>query len=261
MKVNIEGITINYEILNREYFSGDNPVLVFLHDGLGSIKQWKDFPKYLAAKLKFPALLYDRYGYGESSELNEARSPDFHFQEAGFLKKLLEKLHINQPVVLFGHSDGGTIALVFAYLFPEIVKAVISEAHHIKIEDITIKGMKEALSEYENGLLREKLYKYHGDKVDSLFYAWVKTGLSDNFANLDLEFILPEIKAPILAIQGKQDQYGSEYQLNIIREKNKNPLNEYLYIDGCKHFPHFEKTGLILETVQNFLQKVLKENF
>lgn len=259
MFVRIEENNIYYEILNPDFANASNPFLVFLHHGLGSVKQWKDFPSLLSLKLHLPALVYDRIGYGLSSPLIEKKTLEHWAKDIENLKKLIDALKINNPLILFGHSDGGTLALMYAAKYPQNVFAVITEAHHIKIEDQTIEGIKEAIKQYENGNLREKLYQYHGDKTDKVFYDWADLWISKEALDDNLENLITQINAPILSIQGKNDEYGTEYQINIIKEKSKNPKTKTLLIENCKHFPHFEHTNTVITEVVKFINSLIND--
>ena len=247
---------IYYEIINTETASGNKPFLVFLHHGLGSVKQWRDFPHLLSAKLSVPALLYDRPGYGLSSSLKEKKTLEHWAQDVDNLKDLLDILAIKKPVILFGHSDGGTLALMFAAKYPQKVMAVITEAHHLKIEKHTLEGIKKAIDQYENGDLRKRLYPYHKEKTDSVFYNWANLWESEQALSDDIENIVEQITAPILTIQGQEDEYGTMYQVEVIKKKSKNPLTQTLLIDNCRHFPHFEHMEKVIEAVEKFLNSL-----
>jgi pimeloyl-ACP methyl ester carboxylesterase len=149
---------IYYEFHNLQFRSQNKPILVFLHEGLGSCAQWKDFPKEISDKTELPMLIYDRYGYGKSEMLNELRDNDYMDIE-GFdsLTDLLKNLNITEKVILVGHSDGGTIALLFASKYPEKVLGVITEADHIFCEEITYRGFRATLKQFESGVLKRVL--------------------------------------------------------------------------------------------------------
>lgn len=152
-----------------------NPTLVFLHDSLGCIQLWRNFPEQLAELSQCNILIYDRQGYGASCSFSyEKRSKNYMELEADILKNLLDFMQIKNPI-LFGHSDGASIALIFAGKYPKTPKALILEGLHVFVESITIKGIKEAIEKYKTTDLKFRLEKYHGDKTDALFWAWAET--------------------------------------------------------------------------------------
>jgi pimeloyl-ACP methyl ester carboxylesterase len=157
------GHRLCYQYINAGSLSNDNPILVFLHEGLGCIDKWKEFPDKLSTSLNLPALVYERYGYGNSDPLTESRSSDFLHNEAfSVFPELLENLGLVQPLILIGHSDGGSISLLYASKFPERVNAILLEAPHVMVEDVSVEGLKAAIFAYEHSVLRERLYNYHG---------------------------------------------------------------------------------------------------
>jgi pimeloyl-ACP methyl ester carboxylesterase len=251
MYTKIDNINIFYEFVNLNPQTQNKSFLVFLHEGLGSTKQWFGFHKELSEALNLPAISYDRYGYGKSDELKDKRPLDYQKKEAYFLNKLLKKIKIPLPVILFGHSDGATIALMYAALFPNNVKAVISEAHHVIIEKHTQLGVLQAIEAYEKTNFRNALMKYHGNKVDSMFYAWANTSALPEALNFNMTNYLPKISAPVLAIQGTNDQYGTFEQLKLIKQYcNKSKI---LFVQDCDHYPHRNKKDFIINSVRNFL--------
>jgi pimeloyl-ACP methyl ester carboxylesterase len=251
--LNINNISINYKIINKDYLFQSDNILVFLHEGLGSIELWKNFPEILSNTLKLPALIYDRYGYGKSTPLKESRTTDYLEIEAKyFLPKILEKLNLqNHKKILYGHSDGGSIALIYASLFND-VKAIITEAAHTFVENITIEGLKEIEKNYKKIKLIEKLSVYHGDSAQKVFDAWLDTWLSKNFRNWNIDHYLKGITCPILAIQGEDDEYGSIKQLESIKN-NSSGYTEILLIPNCKHIPHKQAKEIVKEKVISFL--------
>ncbi|NJN48281.1 MAG: alpha/beta hydrolase, partial [Candidatus Competibacteraceae bacterium] len=153
------------------------PTLVFLHEGLGSIAQWKTFPVRLCNACGFPGLVYERWGFGNAEPLSRPRQTDYLHQEAQILPEVLERCGVRESPVLIGHSDGGSIALLFAAAHPDRVRAVITEAAHVFVEDVTLAGIRAAKAMYRTTDLRDRLARYHGDKVDSTFRGWCDTWL------------------------------------------------------------------------------------
>ncbi len=246
-----------YQILNPEYRSSTNQVLVFLHEGLGSIAQWKSFPELLSHETGCAALVYDRYGYGQSEAIKEIRNEAYLPDEAFiFLPELLDKVGITEKVILVGHSDGGTIALLYASRFPENTTAVITEADHVMSEEITLNGVRNIVKEFEKGSFKKLLSKFHQEKTDAMFYSWSNYWLSDAQKSWSIENKLPLITAPVLAIQGKDDCYGSLKQLTSKLENIKGHV-EILFLFGCGHVPHFEAQDRVLSKMKSFIISLL----
>lgn len=252
---------ISYRIINEAFRNPLKPVLVFLHEGLGSMAQWRDFPARLSTETGCAAMLYDRYGYGLSEAFDGIRNSEYMPDEAfDFLPQLLEKAGITEKIILVGHSDGGTIALLFASRFPDKVTAVITEADHVISEDITLNGVRQITAEYESGNLKKLLSKFHPGKTDAMFYSWSKFWLQKAQANWHIKDALPAITAPVLAIQGKDDRYGSVKQLTVKLELIGGQT-EVLYIPACGHVPHFEAMEPVLGKMKAFILRLIKMPF
>lgn len=253
MKIKLENGIINYNFINEDIENNDT-ILVFLHEGLGSIKQWKDFPLELCKKLGLKGLVYDRFGYGESDYLKTKRDKYYlHIEAEKYLPELLDKLNIKSNIVLFGHSDGGTIALIYASLYPNKVKAIITEAAHVFVEDITIEGIKKALDIFQFGKLKETLTKYHGQNTEVCFYNWSDIWLSEEFKTWNIEYLLKDIKCESLIIQGKEDEYATLKQVEVIKDLLKHKA-EIFVIDECKHIPHLQQKELVLSKTYDFIK-------
>ncbi len=248
----VEGHKLAYQWINDDYSNPEKPVIVFLHEGLGCMKLWKDFPLNLCQMTGCRGLMYDRYGYGESDKIEEPRENDFLYNEAAsVLPELLAKLGVTGQVMLFGHSDGGTISLIFSALYPEKTAAIVAEASHIFIEPVTIRGIKQAIFAYTNNGLKEKLEKYHGDKTDSMFYSWANVWTSEETAGWSIELVLPEITSPVMAIQGENDNYGTTLQTETITSHVNGP-SKLLHIPDCGHIPHHEQRETVLKNTAEF---------
>lgn len=250
----LDGVEIPYQFISPKNCIDDDTVVVFLHDALGSIAQWKSFPKEICEALQLTGLVYEREGYGNASPLKGKR--EIGYLEDYALKELplvIEKLIPTKNVILFGHSDGGSIALIFAAEFPDKVKAIITEAAHVFVESITVNGIKAALNIYEkNNQLKEGLSKYHKEKTDSIFYAWANTWLTKDFFKWNIEYFLHKIKSPSLIIQGNQDEYGSPKQVNnIVRKTSAKSIP--LMIDNCGHFPHKDQKKMVVQSAKKFI--------
>jgi len=254
--IKVNDVKLFYKFLNISLLSDNKPLLVFLHEGLGCIEQWKDFPALLSEKTQCPALLYDREGHGKSDALKTPRKYDFmHIQAQKVLPEIFKQLEIeHQNKILIGHSDGGSIAIIHAGTFPENIIGIITEASHQFIEDITIQGIQDAVKTFKEGKLKNLLYKYHGDKTSSMFEGWASTWLKPEFRRWNIEEYLKKIKAPFLAIQGKDDQYGSVAQLeSIIKHFPKADINHIL---NCGHIPHLQCDKAILKLMSDFIIKL-----
>jgi len=236
--------------------TSDKPVLVFLHEALGHILMWKDFPERLALATGLDVLVYERLGYGESSPITLPRADDYLIPEGEQrLAEVLEAADIRRAI-LVGHSDGGTIALIGAASVPDKIVAIITEAAHIYADELTLAGIREAVEVYKNTNLSERLARYHGDRTDVLFRAWTETWLRESCHNtMDFRPWLAEIRCPALIMQGKQDQYGAPKQVADICE-GIGEQAEACFVDGCAHIPHLEASDAVLLLMTAFVQRV-----
>ena len=223
----------------------DRPVMVFLHEGLGSIAMWRDFPARCAAAAGCAALVYSRYGYGNSQEVDGLRQPDFmHVEALHALPEILDQFEIERPI-LVGHSDGASIALIHAGVAGRAVTGVIALAPHVFVEPKAI----QSISDIPILLLREKLARFHGH-VDSMFKGWRDIWLSPEFADWNIEEYLAGIQCPVLAVQGEQDEYGTMAQLDHIAERV--PQLQQLRLDDCGHSAHRDQPERVIEAVREF---------
>jgi len=243
--------------LEYAWIEGREPTLVFLHEGLGSIRQWRDFPARLAAATGCRALVYDRYGYGNSDVLEEDRAGvDFMHREAlVFLPEVLAGLGIQDPI-LVGHSDGASIALIHAGKFP--VRAVAAMAPHVFIEDICVDSIRQADRQFETSGLKAGLAKYHRD-ASKTFHLWADAWLDPAFRNWNIEDVLPRIACPVLAIQGEGDQYGTMAQLDAIARQVAGPC-ELLKLKDCGHAPFKDQPERVLDSIAQFIGKIIGTN-
>lgn len=228
--------------------------IVFLHDSLGSVQLWRDLPVQLSDVVQCNVLAYDRLGYGRSYPMPTHERPVNYMElEADILNDLLTELNIDNAI-LFGHSDGGTIALITAAKYPERVKAVICEAGHIFVEEVTLKGVYDAWEAYRTTNLAERLQKYHGDKVESLFKAWTETWTRADYRNWNIEYLLKDITCPLLFIQGEADEYGTLDQVEKTVSQVSGSAEKYI-IPGIGHTPHKEVPELVLEKAAGFISE------
>jgi pimeloyl-ACP methyl ester carboxylesterase len=212
--------------------------MVFLHEGLGSVSMWRDFPARLCAALGCRGLVYSRPGYGRSTPraVDERWAPDFmHRQAFEVLPALLAALEMPAPFALFGHSDGGSIALLHAARFPERVSRCVVLAPHILVEDLSITSIEQARTAYLTTDLRQRLARHHDDP-DSAFRGWNDIWLDARFRGWNITAEIGTIACPLLAVQGLDDEYGTLAQIRGIRERV--PQTQLLELPGCGHSPH-----------------------
>jgi pimeloyl-ACP methyl ester carboxylesterase len=244
------------EVLRRNDYP-DRPTIIFLHDSLGCIQLWRDFPQKLGELTKCNIFIYDRHGYGKSSPFpNRKRNNDYMEIEADILATLMDECSIDQAI-LFGHSDGGTIALIAGAKYPSRVTAIITEGAHIFVEEETITGIRQAINAYETTDLKAKLEKYHGDKTDAVFWAWAETWTTDEYRTWNIEGLLPSVKCPILVIQGEQDEYGTSKQVEGIIKQVSGTATK-LFLPNVRHTPHKEASDLVFNKAAEFILKTLE---
>lgn len=234
------------------------PTLIFLHEGLGCIRMWQDFPARLAAATGLGALVYSRTGYGGSDPCELPRPLDYMTDEGlRVLPELIATAGI-RDCILIGNSDGGSIAIVYAGGTPaEPLRGVITMAAHVFCEEISVRSIRQAKVDYETKGLREKLKKYHGDNTDTAFWGWNDAWLHPDFMAWNIEGFLPGIAVPVLAIQGEEDKYGTKDQLDAISRGIGGNV-ETLMVPNCNHWPHLEQPDLMLRVMTEFIGKVLK---
>ena len=227
------------------------PVLVLLHEGLGSVSLWRDFPERLAAVTGLAVFAYSRQGYGGSDTITLPRPYDYQYREAALLPRVLETAGIERAA-LVGHSDGATIALIHAATAPADTVAVVAMAPHSFVEDLTLAGIRAAREAYLAGPLRQGVARHHGDQVDAAFWGWNDTWLNPDFApRLNLRPILPAIRAPLLVIQGEDDEYGTALQVDTITSLV--PDARPLLLPACGHSPQRGQPEQVLAAIGDFL--------
>ncbi|MBX9571593.1 MAG: alpha/beta hydrolase [Candidatus Obscuribacterales bacterium] len=230
--------------------------IIFLHDSLGSIKLWRHFPAELARATKCDAVIYERQGYGGSSPFSKPRSQSYLEEEGETLLRLIEILKLPRTI-LFGHSDGGSIALFAAALAPEKIAAVITEGAHVFVEEITLEGIRQAEKDYLERDLAVRLRKYHGDNTQGVFDAWVKTWLSPEFRSWNMQAVLPKVRCPVLVIQGENDEFGTSKQVDTIVE-NVSGIAEKFMVPDVSHTPHRDAASSVLQCCSMFISQVLE---
>lgn len=253
--IRLDTAKINVQWINPGSLNPSKPVLVFLHEALGSIIQWKAFPSELCNSMNLPGVVIERSGHGKSSALVGDRDIHYlHHYADETLAVLREILNPDQKYILIGHSDGGSIALILAARNTKNLQAVVTMAAHTFVEDETLAGIHPAMEAFETGKL-DGLYKIHGDKTETLFYAWANTWLTPTFKNWDIRAEIKPIQIPVLAIQGAEDQYGTEEQVNSIVQNNSS--RKGIIVPACGHHPHLEKGERVIQEISKWVKNTL----
>lgn len=245
-------IELEYQVINAGL--DDAPLVIFLHEGLGSVSMWRGWPEQVCQALQCRGLVYSRYGYGQSTprQPGEQRAVSYLHDEAQHdLPALLTALGLDdEKPILYGHSDGGSIALIYAACFPEKVSAIAVAAPHIFVEDITIKGIADAKVIYQNSDMKTRLGRHHIDP-DSVFRSWNDTWLTPQFRQWNIEGLLGQIQCPVLAIQGADDEYGTLDQIKgIQRHASQTRL---CIIPDCGHSPHRDASDTVIRELGSLL--------
>lgn len=251
--IEFEGATVQVEIQWVGVARSEWPVVVFLHEGLGSISMWRDFPHRFSTAHGFTGLVFSRVGYGRSTPRPPGSSLGIdylHRQAHDALPALLARLGIERPW-LFGHSDGGSIALLYAARYPHMLSGVIAMAPHIFVEDITIEGIRAARRAYATTDLRARLARHHRD-ADSVFYGWNDVWLDPAFRQWNIESDLPHIVCPTLAIQGEDDEYGTLDQIHGIQRHVLHA--QVLALAQCGHSPHRDQPDLVSDAAAHLIK-------
>ncbi|HJW01896.1 MAG TPA: alpha/beta hydrolase [Azospira sp.] len=230
------------------------PTLVFLHEGLGCIAFWRDFPQRVAQATGCRTLVFSRQGYGASDPAPIPRTPRYMHDEAlEMLPATLAALGIERPV-LVGHSDGGSIALIHAGAYPEQVGGLVVMAPHAWVEEEALAGIRLAGQAWENTDWPEKLGRYHRD-ASRVFHDWHDTWLSPAFRDWNIEEYLPRIRVPVLAIQGEDDEYATLRQIEVIAEQVPAEV-ELLKLADCRHSPHRDQGEAVLQAICQYLERI-----
>ena len=244
-------LRIEYEWVGRA--AANAPTMVFLHEGLGSVAMWRDFPARLCDAAGLRGLVYSRPGYGKSTPrpAGEQWAPDFmHHQARLVLPALLRELGVERPW-LFGHSDGGSIALLYAAAFPQALQGAVVLAPHILVEDVSVASIRQARDTYLQTDLKQRLGRYHDD-AESAFWGWNDIWLAPAFRDWTIEEEIRAIRCPLLAIQGIHDEYGTLEQVRGIARRV--PQTQLLELPDCGHSPHRDQPDAVIEAVRDFLR-------
>ena len=233
------------------------PTLVFLHEGLGSVSLWRDFPQKLANKTGCGALVFSRLGYGESASCELPRSLSFMHHEALTVLPEVIKQYKIRKYILIGHSDGASIALIYAgENNTKNLLGLVNEAPHVFCEALTTRSIEKVRQHYLSGNLRERLLKHHGENVDCAFHGWANVWLHSDFSTWNIESCLPKIKTPQLILQGNDDEYGTSLQVDAIVRQSGNSVETY-FLDNCGHSPHREQESQTLHKMSQFVLNLL----
>jgi pimeloyl-ACP methyl ester carboxylesterase len=260
MKAEVSTIELYYESIVPNRIEHDDVVLLFLHEALGSIPQWKTFPKDLCSRLAVEGIVYERQGHGKSSAFDSRRKEDYlHNYALKELPAFIEQvIPSGKKIILIGHSDGGTIALLYAHKYPDNVKSIVTLAAHVINEPETRAGIQPAVDAYIAGKL-SGLQKYHGSKTEELFYAWAETWISEPFIEWNITSEIKNTSAYGIFIQGKDDQYGTEKQLDLIVKGYQGPSDK-IFLDNCGHHPHLEQSEIVIDHIEKKLKEKIWKN-
>jgi pimeloyl-ACP methyl ester carboxylesterase len=262
----------------------ETPTLVFLHEGLGCVAMWRNFPERLAEATGCSALVYSRTGYGHSDPTELPRPVRFMHDEALVtLPQVLDAFAIREAI-LVGHSDGGSIALIHAGVDGKrsfhhedttgtktgeinrtkpsepapktLIRGLILEAPHVFVEEIGLDSIRAIAKEYRSGTLKRPLARYHAENVDETFWGWNNVWLNPEFRSWNIEEYLPQIAVPILLIQGEDDQYGTLDQVKAIEAGCQSPVRTVMLAD-CGHSPHIDQPAPTLEAMKRFVEDLM----
>jgi pimeloyl-ACP methyl ester carboxylesterase len=248
-------VTIDDRRIEFRSIPGDADMrpLVFLHEGLGSVALWRDFPDKVARRLGAPALVYSRFGYGQSDGLLDKNTPRFMHDEAlDLLPRLLDAVGIERPL-LIGHSDGASISLIHAAAAGRPVAGLALMAPHVFVEQVCITSIAKIRESYFTTDLKQRLAKYHAH-VDDAFLGWADTWLLPEFAAWSIEELLPRVIQPMLLIQGRDDEYGTLAQLDRIEASVQAPTSR-LVLEHCGHAPHRDQEAAVIEAMVDFVRR------
>ena len=238
--------------LETARWAGREPAILLLHEGLGSVAMWRDFPAALAQATGRTVIAWSRQGYGASDPLPVPRDIDYMHREAALLPAVMDQLGIRRAH-LFGHSDGASIALIAAAQAPARVISLILEAPHVLVEPVTVESIAKAKAAYETTDLRRRLARYH-DRVDEVFWRWNDIWLDPRFGSWNIEALLKDIVAPVLLIQGREDEYGTMNQLDRIAAVLTGVRR--LELMACRHSPHRDQPAAVLAAAAEFMRDV-----
>ncbi|MBL8483337.1 MAG: alpha/beta hydrolase [Rhodocyclaceae bacterium] len=253
-QIDIAGRAIEYVRLPSAHARAGAPAMVFLHEGLGSISMWRDFPQRVADATGCEAVVYSRCGHGRSSPCGVVRTPRYlHAEALEVLPELLARLELERPF-LFGHSDGASIALLYAGRPDAVLSGLIVLAPHVMVEQEAVDGIRQTVEAYGSSDMPQRLARHHRD-ADALFAAWSGIWLSPEFRDWNIEHCLPAIACPVLAVQGENDEYATMEQIERIARMA--PDVALLKLADCRHSPHKDQPDALVAAVEGFVRGML----
>jgi len=248
-------VVVDGKRLETIRYDGDpaRPAIVMLHEGLGSISLWRGLPQRLCERTRRTVVAYSRLGYGRSDVLREKREPDYmHHEGEIVLPALLRELGVERPI-LFGHSDGASIALIYAGANPDAAGALVLEAPHVFVEDVSVRSIAEAKAAYATSDLPAKLARHHAD-ADATFAGWNDIWLDPRFRDWNIESYAERVRVPALLIQGEADEYGTTAQLEAIEARIAG--TETVMVPGAGHSPHRDAPDFVIECTAKFVERI-----
>jgi pimeloyl-ACP methyl ester carboxylesterase len=249
----VDGVGLELLRLTPAHTDPQLTPIVLLHEGLGSVSLWRDFPKSLAERTSRDVFAYSRLGYGASDPMPGALPLNFMEREAHLtLPGVLDAAGIERAVVI-GHSDGGSIALLAAASLSDRIEAVVTLAAHVFVEPVTVASIARLRARYRSSDLRERLARHHAH-VDAVVDAWTNVWLDPKFKSWNIEAVLVNVRCPVLALQGLQDPFGSAAQLDAIERGTRGPVTTAL-IQNCEHSPHRDQPAAVLHHIERFLAR------
>ncbi len=233
--------------------ASDAPTLVFLHEGLGCVAAWREFPASVSEATGLRSFVYSRLGYGGSDAVPLPRPLDYMEREAALLPEILHVAGIREAI-LVGHSDGGSIALLYGAMEDARVhlRGLVLESPHVFVEDASVAAITKARDEYDRSDLKERLSKYHGANVDGAFKGWNRAWLDPAFRTWNIEATLPRQREPMLVIQGADDPYGTLAQVDAIERGSTAPVRRFI-LPACGHSPHRDKPVETIAAIREFV--------
>jgi len=250
VELDVNGVRLATRSMAPDSGAETSVTLVFLHEGLGSMETWRRLPEELVRATGLPALLYDRRGYGRSDPLDEPWGRDYlHRYALDELPGVLGACNVQRPL-LVGHSDGGTIALLYAARFPTV--GVVAEAAHVFVEEAARAGIRRTIEAWRGGDLKPRLERIHGDKTAQIFRSWSDTWLAPWFDSWNVEHELAAIDCPVLLLQGDRDEYATPQHLEIIARGVGAPSRGVL-LEGCGHAPHLQSRRPVFNEILGFI--------
>ena len=247
----IDGYRLEYRWIGPP--AGTRPTLVFLHEGLGSVSLWRDFPDAVCDRTGCGGLVYSRAGHGASEPRRQPRSACFMHHEAEVvLPQVLQACQI-EDAILIGHSDGASIAIIATGTGVVTPRGLILEAPHVFVETLTIDSIRRTADRYRTTRLRDRLARHHPAGVDGLFDDWTRVWLSAEFRSWNIEACLPGVNRPTLVIQGDNDEYGTRAQVDAIATA----LGEHcdtLLLPDCRHTPHADQRATVENAMATFIR-------